>query len=100
MARLAIAFFGLDSSTPTTPPPTTPPPTTPPPTTPPPTTPPPTTPPPADGACRVTTTVNSWNTGLTAQVTIANTGGSAVNIYVRVFRYSATRTTYQLKVSY
>ncbi|GID31236.1 extracellular catalytic domain type 1 short-chain-length polyhydroxyalkanoate depolymerase [Paractinoplanes brasiliensis] len=78
MARLAISFFGLDGTT--TPPPTTPPPTTPPPTTPPPTTPPPTTPPPTgDAACRVTTTVNAWNTGLTAQVKIANTGSTAIN---------------------
>nr|WP_221380969.1 PHB depolymerase family esterase [Actinoplanes polyasparticus] len=93
MARLAIAFFGLDSTTPTTPPPTTPPPTTPPPTTPPPTTPPPTTtPPPAGGACRVTTTVNSWNTGLTAQVTIANTGGSAVNGWSLGFTLPAGQT--------
>ncbi|MCM4079776.1 extracellular catalytic domain type 1 short-chain-length polyhydroxyalkanoate depolymerase [Paractinoplanes hotanensis] len=82
MARLAIAFFGLDSSTPTTPPPTTPPPTTPP----------PTTPPPAGGACRVTTTVNSWNTGLTAQVTIANTGGSAVNGWSLGFTLPAGQT--------
>ncbi|MDY7083884.1 MAG: PHB depolymerase family esterase [Actinomycetota bacterium] len=83
MARLAISFFGLDGTTtppPTTPPPTTPPPTTPPPTTPPPTTPPPTTPPPTgDAACRVTTTVNAWNTGLTAQVKITNTGSTAIN---------------------
>ncbi|MFF5076678.1 PHB depolymerase family esterase [Actinoplanes sp. NPDC000266] len=80
MARMAITFFGLDATVPpTTPPPTTPPPTTPPPTTPPPTTPPPTTPPPATGACRVSATVNAWNTGLTAQVTIANTGTAAIN---------------------
>ncbi|XVV09227.1 extracellular catalytic domain type 1 short-chain-length polyhydroxyalkanoate depolymerase [Actinoplanes sp. CA-131856] len=70
MARMAITFFGLDSTVP---------PTTPPPTTPPPTTPPPTTPPPTAGACRVSATVNAWNTGLTAQVTIANTGTAAIN---------------------
>ena len=29
-----------------------------------------------------------------------NTGTSAINVYVRVYRYSATKTTYQLKVSY
>ncbi|MGW5666611.1 extracellular catalytic domain type 1 short-chain-length polyhydroxyalkanoate depolymerase [Micromonospora sp. NPDC003776] len=74
-AAQAIRFFGLDGSTP---PPTTPPPTTPPPTTPPPTTPPPTTPPPA-GGCRVAYLVNAWNTGLTASVTITNTGTTAVN---------------------
>ena len=39
--------------------------------------------------------------GTTAdQAAWANTGAAAVNVYVRVFRYSSTRTTYQLKVSY
>ncbi|MFY1674557.1 cellulose binding domain-containing protein [Plantactinospora sp. WMMB334] len=76
------------TTTPTTPPttnPTTPPtvpPTTPPTTTPPTTTPPtvpPTTPPTGTGTCRVTTSINAWNTGLTANLTITNTGTSAVN---------------------
>ncbi|HSF44000.1 MAG TPA: pre-peptidase C-terminal domain-containing protein, partial [Thermoanaerobaculia bacterium] len=39
--------------------------------------------------------------GTTAdQASWTNTGSSAVNVYVRVLRYSSTRTTYQLKVSY
>ncbi|HKV10419.1 MAG TPA: pre-peptidase C-terminal domain-containing protein [Thermoanaerobaculia bacterium] len=39
--------------------------------------------------------------GTTAdQATWTNTGSTAVNVYVRVLRYSSTRTTYQLKVSY
>ncbi|MEV4349385.1 PHB depolymerase family esterase [Actinoplanes sp. NPDC049596] len=88
MARLAIAFFGLDSvpttpppttPPPTTPPPTSPPPTSPPPTSPPPTSPPPTSPPPSSGACRVATTVSAWNTGLTAQITVTNTSTTAIN---------------------
>jgi poly(hydroxyalkanoate) depolymerase family esterase len=62
MAERTISFFGLD--TPTVPDPsgsaTTPPPS-------------PTTPPPA-GNCRVGYTVNAWNTGLTASITITNTG--------------------------
>ncbi|MEU7908067.1 PHB depolymerase family esterase [Actinoplanes sp. NPDC049118] len=62
MAERAIAFFGLDA--PTVPDPsgsaTTPPPS-------------PSTPPPA-GDCRVGYTVNAWNTGLTASITITNTG--------------------------
>jgi len=29
-----------------------------------------------------------------------NTGGSAINAYVRAFRFSSTRTTYQLKISF
>ncbi|MEO8195416.1 MAG: pre-peptidase C-terminal domain-containing protein, partial [Thermoanaerobaculia bacterium] len=39
--------------------------------------------------------------GSTAETaTWKNTGASAINVYVRVYRYSATKTTYQLKVSY
>jgi hypothetical protein len=34
------------------------------------------------------------------QASWTNTGAAAVNVYVRVYRYSSTRTTYQLKVSY
>ncbi|WP_444950601.1 extracellular catalytic domain type 1 short-chain-length polyhydroxyalkanoate depolymerase [Micromonospora ureilytica] len=95
MAASAIAFFGLTNPTtppPTTPPPTTPPPTTPPPTTPPPTTPPPTTPPPASGACRVTVDVNAWNTGLTENITVTNTGTSAVNGWSVVFTLPGGQT--------
>ncbi|SNY48555.1 extracellular catalytic domain type 1 short-chain-length polyhydroxyalkanoate depolymerase [Paractinoplanes atraurantiacus] len=83
MARLAITFFGLDSTTP---------PTTPPPTTPPPTTPPPTTPPPTAGACRVTVAVNAWNTGLTDQLTIVNTGAAAINGWSLGFALPAGQT--------
>ncbi|MCX5117832.1 PHB depolymerase family esterase [Micromonospora sp. NBC_00362] len=85
MAASAIAFFGLTD-------PTTPPPTTPPPTTPPPTTPPPTTPPPSSGACRVTVDVNAWNTGLTENITVTNTGTSAVNGWSVVFTLPAGQT--------
>jgi endo-1,4-beta-xylanase len=67
------------SSRPTTAPPTTAPPTTAPPTTAPPTTAPPTTPP-ASGRCHVTYQVTSqWNVGFTTNVTIGNTGSSAIN---------------------
>ncbi|WP_433357239.1 extracellular catalytic domain type 1 short-chain-length polyhydroxyalkanoate depolymerase [Micromonospora saelicesensis] len=85
MAASAIAFFGLTD-------PTTPPPTTPPPTTPPPTTPPPTTPPPASGACRVTVDVNAWSTGLTENITVTNTGTSAVNGWSLVFTLPSGQT--------
>ncbi|KOX09906.1 extracellular catalytic domain type 1 short-chain-length polyhydroxyalkanoate depolymerase [Micromonospora profundi] len=91
-AAQVIRFFGLDGTAtppPTTPPPTTPPPTTPPPTTPPPTTPPPTTPPPSEGSCRVGYTVNAWNSGLTASVTITNTGTAAVNGWALTFTLPA-----------
>ncbi|WP_328653810.1 cellulose binding domain-containing protein [Micromonospora sp. NBC_00330] len=49
-----------------------------PPTTPPPTTPPPTTPPPS-GDCRVAYTVNAWNSGLTASVSVTNTSSTPVD---------------------
>ena len=51
---------------------------------PPPSSPPPSPPPPV-GACRVTYTVNAWNTGLTAAITITNTGTTAVNGWSLVF---------------
>ena len=40
---------------------------------------PPSTPPPGTAACRVTYAADVWNTGYTANVTIANTGASAIN---------------------
>ncbi|MEH1101775.1 extracellular catalytic domain type 1 short-chain-length polyhydroxyalkanoate depolymerase [Micromonospora sp. CPCC 205561] len=74
-AAQAIRFFGLDASAP--------------PTTPPPTTPPPTTPPPVPGVCRVGYTVSAWNSGLTASVTITNTGGSTVDGWSLAFTLPA-----------
>jgi poly(3-hydroxybutyrate) depolymerase len=71
-------FFTQFQGTPT-PGPSTP---TPGPTTP---TPGPTTPTPSTGACRVTSTVNAWNTGLTESITITNTGTTAVNGWSLVF---------------
>ncbi|MGW3897293.1 extracellular catalytic domain type 1 short-chain-length polyhydroxyalkanoate depolymerase [Micromonospora profundi] len=100
MAAAALAFFGLTNPPttpppttppPTTPPPTTPPPTTPPPTTPPPTTPPPTTPPPASG-CGVTVAVNAWNNGLTENITITNSGSSAINGWSLAFALPSGQT--------
>ncbi|MFI6762233.1 PHB depolymerase family esterase [Micromonospora sp. NPDC050417] len=89
-AAEAIRFFGLNTTTPpTTPPPTsTPPPTTPPPTTPPPTT----TPPPAGGGCAVGYTVNAWNTGLTAAITISNRGSAPVNGWTLAFTLPGGQT--------
>ena len=81
-AAQAVRFFGLDTSTP---------PTSPPPTSTPPTTPPPTTPPPS-GGCRVAYAVNSWNTGLTASVTITNTAATAVNGWSLAFTLPAGQT--------
>lgn len=84
-AAQAIRFFGLDTAAP----PTTPPPTTPPPTSPPPSTPPPSTPPPSPGACRVGYTVNAWNAGLTASVTVTNTGTTTVDGWSLAFTLPA-----------
>ncbi|WP_329020050.1 cellulose binding domain-containing protein [Micromonospora rifamycinica] len=85
----------LGGNTPTTPPttapPTTPPPTTPPPTTPPPTTPPPTTPPPSTG-CRVAYTVNAWNSGLTASISVTNTSSTTVNGWALAFTLPGGQT--------
>ncbi|MFI0794302.1 PHB depolymerase family esterase [Micromonospora rubida] len=82
MAASAVQFFGL-----TTPPvPTTPPPS---PTTPPPG---PTTPPPGGGACRVSVATNAWNTGLTENITVTNTGTGVVNGWSLVFTLPAGQT--------
>jgi poly(3-hydroxybutyrate) depolymerase len=70
-------------------PPTSP---TPGPSTPVPSTPAPTTPPPGGAACRATATVNAWNTGLTANVTVTNTGTSAVNGWTVAFTLPTGQT--------
>ncbi|WP_033216478.1 endo-1,4-beta-xylanase [Kitasatospora phosalacinea] len=41
--------------------------------------------PPTGAACKVSTQVSAWNTGLTENVTITNTGGSAVNGWTLAF---------------
>ncbi|MFJ8082516.1 PHB depolymerase family esterase [Streptomyces sp. NPDC096205] len=53
MGARAVTFFGLDTEGPA--------------------------PQPQPGGCRVTVTTNAWNTGLTASVTITNTGSTAIN---------------------
>jgi acetylxylan esterase len=76
MAAYAISFFGLNGSTPPPPPPT-----------PPPTTTPPTTPPPG-GFCHVTYTKTSeWTGGFVANVTINDTGTSAINGWKLTFTF-------------
>ncbi|HYC89831.1 MAG TPA: PPC domain-containing protein, partial [Thermoanaerobaculia bacterium] len=48
-----------------------------------------------------TEVAKSINGGTTAdQASWTNTGSAAVNVYIRVNRYSSTKATYQLKVSY
>jgi poly(hydroxyalkanoate) depolymerase family esterase len=88
MLAYAISFLGLNiRTTPTSPAVTTRPPTSVPPSSSapsssapvssaPPTSRPPVT---GSGACRISATVNAWNTGLTENITITNTGSSAIN---------------------
>lgn len=81
MAAQAIAFFGLNgtgnpTSTTTSTTTTT---TT-------------TTTPPGPGSCRVTDTVNAWNTGLTEAITITNTGTAAINGWSLVFTLPGGQT--------
>jgi acetylxylan esterase len=75
MAQLAIAFFGLDTTSTPTPPTTSPTPTT-----------------PVPSGCAVNYGVNAWNTGLTATITVTNTGSSAVTGWALAFALPAGQT--------
>jgi endoglucanase len=80
--RLIWGTEPSDTGTPpSSPPPTTTPPSSPPPSSPPPSSPPPSSPPPTGpvSACHVSTTVNQWNTGFTADLTVRNDGTAAVS---------------------
>lgn len=88
-AAAAIHFFGLDTTS--TPTPTTPAPTTPVPTTPAPTTPAPT--PTPSGACTVTYSVNQWNTGFTANITVRS--AVALNGWTLTWTYPSGQTVTQ-----
>jgi poly(hydroxyalkanoate) depolymerase family esterase len=84
MAADAIQFFGLNG--------TQPPITTTPVGTPPVTATPPVTTPPASGPCRVTDSISSWNTGLTSNLTVTNTGSSAIDGWSLGFTLPAGQT--------
>jgi endo-1,4-beta-xylanase len=90
---VVTALGGTSSPPPTTAPPTTAPPTTAPPTTAPPTTAPPTTG--APGGCRVSDAISAWNTGLTSNLTITNTGSTAINGWSLVFTLSSGQVIVQ-----
>lgn len=47
---------------------------------------------PEPGACRISDTVNAWNGGLTAEITITNTGTTSVNGWSLVFTLPAGQT--------
>jgi poly(hydroxyalkanoate) depolymerase family esterase len=74
MAAYALAFFGLTTGGPSTPPSTPP------------------SSPPGSAACRVTGTVSAWNTGLTENLTITNTGTTTVNGWSLAFTLPAGQT--------
>ncbi|WP_207939169.1 extracellular catalytic domain type 1 short-chain-length polyhydroxyalkanoate depolymerase [Actinomadura darangshiensis] len=67
MALRTIQFFGLDQGDTTTPPGD-------------------------DSGCSVTYTVNAWNTGLTASITIANTGAAPISGWTLGFSLPAGQT--------
>jgi poly(3-hydroxybutyrate) depolymerase len=48
--------------------------------------------PPAPGACRATAKINAWNNGLTADITVTNTGTATINGWRLVFRLPAGQT--------
>ncbi|WP_433718015.1 extracellular catalytic domain type 1 short-chain-length polyhydroxyalkanoate depolymerase [Actinoplanes sp. CA-051413] len=87
MAERAVTFLGLDS---TTVPPSSTPPSIPPSSTPPSSTP-PSSPPPGTGGCRVGYVVNAWNSGLTAAISITNSG-PAVTSWTLGFTLPAGQT--------
>jgi acetylxylan esterase len=70
MAAMVIAFFGLNTSTPPPPPP----------------------PPPPGGPCTVEYAVSPWNTGLTAQIKITNSGTTTINGWSLVFTLPSGQT--------
>jgi acetylxylan esterase len=88
-AAMVIAFFGLSGgTTPTSTPPSTPP-SSPPAS---PSTSPSSQPPVPAGGCRVSYTVNPWNTGLTASVTVTNAGTTTVNGWTLGFTLPSGQT--------
>jgi poly(hydroxyalkanoate) depolymerase family esterase len=66
MAAAAIAFFGLDSSGPG--------------------------PQPEPGKCRVSATVNAWNTGMTESISVTNTSATAINSWSLAFTLPSGQT--------
>ncbi|MEU1177979.1 PHB depolymerase family esterase [Streptomyces sp. NPDC005820] len=66
MAARVLTFFGLDSGG--------------------------TVPQPQPGGCKVTVTTNAWNTGLTASVTVTNTGTTTVNGWQLAFTLPSGQT--------
>ena len=92
MAAYAVAFFGLTTTGGSSGPPSSPPVSSPPVSSPPASSPPASSPPPGGAACRVTDAINAWNTGLTSNITITNTGSAAVNGWALTFTLPGGQT--------
>jgi poly(hydroxyalkanoate) depolymerase family esterase len=97
MAAYAIQFFGLSGGGTTSPSPSasrpsSAPPSSAPPSSAPPSSRPPSSPPAGGAGCRVSDTVSAWNTGLTENITITNTGTAAVNGWSLVFTLPSGQT--------
>ena len=83
---LAVNNFSYSiGGTPPPPPPSSAPPSVPP------SSAPPSSPPAGGGACRVTYTPQQWQGGFTANVTVANTGGSAINGWTLTFAFPSSQ---------
>jgi poly(hydroxyalkanoate) depolymerase family esterase len=88
MVQYAIDFFGLSgpaSSPPASSPPASSPPASSPPASSPPASSPPASSPPVASGCTVTEAITAWSTGLTAAITIKNTGNSTINGWTLAF---------------
>jgi acetylxylan esterase len=90
MAEMAVTFFGLDSASPapSSSAPSSPAPSSPAPSSPAPSSPAPSSPAPAS-SCRVSDTINAWNTGLTSSITVTNTGSAPINGWSLAFTLPA-----------
>ena len=93
-ALMAIQFFGLNATPPSSPPPSSPPPSSPPPSSPPPSSPPPSSPPP--GGCSVTYSIsNSWPGNFQANLVVRNNGTAPItNGWTATWTYTGNQSIY------
>jgi len=92
MAAVAVHFFGLDGSSAGSPPPSSPPASTPPSS---PSPSPSSSGPATGGGCKVANQVSAWNTGLTDNITVTNTGSTAINGWKLTFTLAGGQTITQ-----
>jgi endo-1,4-beta-xylanase len=89
-AAYTSVLNALNGASPSNPPSSTPPSSAP--SNPPSSSPPSSSPPVTTGACKVTYTMSTWNTGFTASVSIANTSSTAINGWSLVFTLPSGQT--------